>query len=192
MAGLVCASQHGLSVTSVLLTLERNEVLHSLSPASSHCATLACSHRRSGTHNRLSHTASSFITRRPHRWSRRQPGFTACYTARPCAMVSDAQHSIRVDSCHSSSTSSTSASAHQISHLHTYSKPHTWKQFTTLINITDLSLVRCFVPRSEEFISVRPSPPAHCLLEPQELNLDVHRFAQPCSAHYRARLYPGL
>ena len=44
MAVLACASQPDLSVAFVLLTMERNEVSHSLSPASSHCATLACSH----------------------------------------------------------------------------------------------------------------------------------------------------
>ena len=58
----------------VLQILERNEVVHSLSPASSRCATFACSHRmrswpRGGTPDRLSHTASSFFTRRPHSWS---------------------------------------------------------------------------------------------------------------------------
>ena len=43
VAVLVCASQHDLSVAFVLLIMERNEVLHSLSHASFHCATLACS-----------------------------------------------------------------------------------------------------------------------------------------------------
>ena len=55
-----------------------------------------------------------------------------------------------MDSCHSPSTS---ASAHEVGHPHTYPKPHTQKQFTNFINISDLSLVRCFVPKSEEFVS---------------------------------------
>ena len=69
----------------------------------------------------------------------------------PGAMVSDAQHNTRVDSCHFPSTS---ASAHEVGHLHTYPKPHTQKQFTSPINVSYLSLVKCFGPRSEEFVPV--------------------------------------
>ena len=39
----MCTTTGILPVVFVLLTLERNEVLYSLSPASSRCATLACS-----------------------------------------------------------------------------------------------------------------------------------------------------
>ena len=60
------------------------------------------------------------------------------------------QVGIRVDSCHSPSTS---ASAHEVVHPHPYPRPHTWKQFTSFINISNLSLVRCLVPKSEEFVS---------------------------------------
>ena len=80
-----------------------------------------------------------------------QPGLTTYHAAPPGAMVSDAQHNIRVDYCHSSSTS---ANAHEVGHMHTYPMPQTYKQFTSLINIADLSLVKYFVPKSEEFVPV--------------------------------------
>ena len=112
--------------------------------------------------DKLSHTASSFITRRPQSWS---------WTAR-------IHHNTRVDSCHPPSTS---ASAHEVGHLHTYPKPHAQKQFTSLINISDLSLVKCFVPRSEEFVSAvifstLSFPLRIAALESQVLNLDATLF----------------
>ena len=87
--------------------------------------------------------------------------------------------------------------------LHTYPRPHTWKQFTSFTNISDLSLVRCFVPKSEEFVSDRifstisfllrtaswsrgalPCPSPFCLL------WTVLHWSQ-CAAELE-RLYPGL
>ena len=97
------------------------------------------------------------------------------FHAPPSATLSGTQVCIRVDSCHSSSTS---ASGREVGHLHTYPKPHTWKQFTSLINISDISLVRCFVPKLDEFVSERIFFHRQCvvadrLLEPQVLDLDV-------------------
>ena len=66
------------------------------------------------------------------------------------ATLSTTQVGKRVDSCHSSSNST---SAHEVGHPHTNPKPHTQKQFTSFINISDLSLVSCFVPKSEELVS---------------------------------------
>ena len=59
--------------------------------------------------------------------------------------------------------SSTSASVHERTYLDLvardlFPKIHTKKQFTSLSNISDLSLLRCFVPRSEEFVSLGSSP----------------------------------
>ena len=72
------------------------------------------------------------------------------FYAPPGVILSTTQVDVRVDSCHSPSTS---ASAHEVGHPHPYQKPHTQKQFTSFINISDLSLVRCFVPKSVEFVS---------------------------------------
>ena len=76
---------------------------------------------------------------------------TAYFYAPPGAILSTMQVSIRVDSCHAPSTS---ASAREVGRLRTNPETYTWKQFTSHINISDLSLVRCFVPKSEEFVSV--------------------------------------
>ena len=65
----------------------------------------------------------------------------------------DLEHHASRKTCGFLSPLSTSASAHEVGHLHTYPKPHTQKQFTNFINISDLSLVTCFVPKSEEFLS---------------------------------------
>ena len=112
--------------------------------------------------DRLSH----IFTRRQHSWSW-TPGFTAYYTAPQGVNLSTAQVNIRVDSCHSPATS---ARAHEVGHPHTY-KPHSQKQFTSFGNISGLSLVRCFVPKSEEFVSEGDLHPqlvvADRLLEPQ-------------------------
>ena len=157
MAVLVCVSQHDLSVAFVLLTLERDEVLHTLSLASSQLVLTVCDHGQGvALTSRLSHTASPLVhystssimvmdSQDSRRITLHPPG----------AMVSDAQHSTRVDSCHFPSTS---ASAHEVGHLHTYPKPHTQKQFTSPINVSYLSLVKCFGPRSEEFVPVGSSP----------------------------------
>ena len=53
-----CTTTRILPAAFVLLTLERNDVFFSLSPASARFP------------HRLSHAASSFFTRRPHSWSR--------------------------------------------------------------------------------------------------------------------------
>ena len=58
----------------VLQILEKNEVLHSLSPASLVVppwpVLTVCDHGQAvALPDRLSHTASSFFTRRPHSWS---------------------------------------------------------------------------------------------------------------------------
>ena len=62
---------------------------------------------------------------------------------------------------------------------------HKWKQFTSLINISDLSLVKCFVPKSEELVSEgifltvnRQLVVADRLLEREVLDLGVLRFDQ--------------
>ena len=36
---------------------------------------------------------------------------------------------------------------------HVPNAPHAWKQLTSFIHISDLSLVRCIVPKSQEFVS---------------------------------------
>ena len=77
-------------------------------------------------------------------------------------MVSDIRLCTCVSSCHSPPTS---ADTHEDVH------PHTWKQFTSLIHISDLSLVRCFVPTSDEFVLERHRQHvvADRLLEPPPL-----------------------
>ena len=107
------------------------------------------------------------------------------FTAPPGAILSTTQVGIRVDSCHAPSTST---SAHEVGHQHTYPKPHTKEQFTSFINIFDLSLVRCFVPKSEvcfrRDLLHHQLVVADRLLEPQVLNLDVFCLAQARSAYY--------
>ena len=73
--------------------------------------------------NRLSHTASSFFTRHPHSWSCAVPTHTQrVYRPAGRDLEHHAQVGKRVDSCHSSSTST---SAHEVGQLHTYPRPHT-------------------------------------------------------------------
>ena len=188
MAVLVCASQHDLSVAFVLLTLERNEVLHSISPASSHCATLACSHcmrswpKSGALRQALAHCKFfQHSTIRGHG----QPRFTAYCAAPPGAMVSDAQHSIRVDSCHSPfnlgqcARGSPSPHVSKASYAEAVHEPH--QHLGSLARQVLCSQVRR-VRLGGDFLHCE-LPAAHRLLEPQVLNLDVLRFAQPCSAY---------
>ena len=67
-------------------------------------------------------------------------------------------------------------------HPHTYPKPHTQKQFTSLINIFDLSLVKCFVPKSEEFVSEGIFSSACCCGPPPGATSAGSRRASLCPA----------
>ena len=135
------------------MALDRNEVLYSLSPASSRCATLVLTvcdlakgwHSPTGSCTQEVHSSLDI-----HIMVMCCPDTHSVITAPPGAILRTTQGGKRVDSCHSPSTST---SAHEVGNLHTYPKSHTWKQFASLINISDLSLVRCFVPKSDEFVS---------------------------------------
>ena len=116
----------------------RNEVLPKLSPASSPMPCFVVeppcvSSPRGGLPNRLAHVVSSLIasfaspglTHILHLRGWRQSGaITAhCVFYAPRGVnLSTAQVGIRVDSCHSPSTS---ASAHEVGHPQTYPMPHT-------------------------------------------------------------------
>ena len=122
-----CTTTMILPVAFVLLTLEKNDVFYSLSPASSRCATLACSHcmrswPRGGTprqalaHSKfILHSTSTFMVTD-------SPDTHNLFTVPPGAILSTTQVGILVDSCHSPSTS---ASAHEVGHPLTYPRPHT-------------------------------------------------------------------
>ena len=84
------------------------------------------------------------------------PDTHSVFTAPPGAKVSDVQFGRHVDLCHSPSTSARSAQGR----LSTDStRGQTWVVFTSRSSsrassiVPDLSLVRCFVPKSEEFVS---------------------------------------
>ena len=76
-------------------------------------------------------------------------------------ILSTTQIDFRVKSCHFPSTS---VREHEVGHPHTHPKPLTLKQFTSFISVSDLSLVRCFVPKSEEFVSEGIFPTVTLLL----------------------------
>ena len=108
------------------------------------------------------------------------------FYAPPGANLSTTQVGIRADSFYSPSTS---ACAHEVGHPHTYTKPHIWKHFTSFNNISDLSFVRCFVPKSKIFpflkdLLHRQLVVADRLLEPLVLDLNVLCFSQANSAYY--------
>ena len=98
---------HSFEQVFVLQRFKRDEVLYSLSPASSRCATLACSHRmrswpRGGTprqalaHSKFSlHSTSTVMVMYC-------PDTHSVFTAPPGAILSTTQVGTRVGSCHSS------------------------------------------------------------------------------------------
>ena len=108
----------------VLQILKRNEVFYSLSPASSRCATLACSHRmrswpRDGTPRQaLAHSKFSFQSTSTVMVIY-CPDTHSVFSAPPGAILSTPQVGLRVDSCHSPSTST---SAHEVGLLAHVSK----------------------------------------------------------------------
>ena len=132
----LCTTTRILPAVFVLLTLERNEVFFSLSPASSRCATLACSHCGQGValpdrlaYKFILHSASTFMVMDCKDSPRiLQPRH-----------LSTAQVNIRMDSCHPLNLGQCARG---------WSPAHVSKA-----SYVDLSLVRCFVPKSEEFVS---------------------------------------
>ena len=108
-------------------------------------------------HDKLSHTTSPFITRRPDAVSRKTRFISSC-TAPSGAVVRDVYFGRHVDTCRSSSTSGGSAegrrSTGSVRARGQFGQcPHVETVFWTLLNISNLSLVRRSEPMSEEFVS---------------------------------------
>ena len=96
---MACTTTRISPAVFVLLILQRNEVLHSLSPASSRCATLAYAIMAKGWHSPTgSRTQQVHSSLDVHIHGHGQPGFTAYFSAPPGVNLSNAQVSIRVDS----------------------------------------------------------------------------------------------
>ena len=117
------------------------------------------------------------------------PDTDSVSTVPPAAKVSDVQFGRRVDPCHSPrpqpGVRKVADPLSQIQLEGNLGSTHKQKQFTNLINISDLSLVRCFVPKSEEFVSEGIFCTVSLLLRTASWShkCDVLRFAQPCSAY---------
>ena len=175
----------------VLQILERNEVLYSLLPASSPCATLACSHRvrswpRGGTprqalaHSKfILHSTSTVVVMH-------YPDTHSVFTAPPGAILSTTQVGIRVDSCHFPSPSTSAHEVGLLAHeskasyieavheLHQHLRPFACEMLCAQVRRV------CF----RRDLLHHQLVVADRLLEQQVLNLDALCLAQARSAHY--------
>ena len=145
---------------------------------------------RCGLPNRLAHVASTSIASfASPRLTQTRDKARCVFYAPPGANLSTTQVGIRVDSCHSSSVRTRLVIRTRIQSL-----IQRERQPTSFINISDLPLMRCFVPKSEEFVSEEIFSTVSSLLRtascPFCLSWTVPHWNQ-CAVE-SGRLYPGL